>query len=89
MQAIITNYVGPRGVKGSRITATASAGRVVIDYDDALCSEANHAAAAKKLCAKFKNGKVTTLPAACPMAAPFGFALTSTITTRSKSEGAQ
>lgn len=52
MQAIRTKYHGPSNVRGSRISATAAAGRVIVEWDDALNYEQNHAAAAQKLCAK-------------------------------------
>jgi hypothetical protein len=52
-QAIVTKYVGPSNVRGSRIIAKAAAGRVIVDYDDALNSNENHIAAAKKLAEKF------------------------------------
>lgn len=53
MQAIVTKYHGPGNVRGSRVSATAQAGRVVIEWDDRLHFEPNHELAAKKLCAKF------------------------------------
>lgn len=53
MQAIVTRYIGPGNVRGSRMTAKASAGSTSIEYDDALNVAANHAAAAKRLCDKF------------------------------------
>lgn len=52
MQAIITKYHGPTDRRGSRVSATAAAGRVYLAWDDALNSEANHAAAAVALAEK-------------------------------------
>ena len=53
-QAIITKYIGPSNVRGSRVKATASAGSVTLHWDDALNSYGNHAAAAKALVKKLK-----------------------------------
>ena len=51
MQAIITKYHGPTNTRGSRISATAANGaRCSIGHDSALNEDANHAAAAIKLC---------------------------------------
>lgn len=52
MQAILTKYHGPTNVKGSRISATCDAGRIVVSYDHALNGDGNHAAAAKALAIK-------------------------------------
>lgn len=52
-QAIITRYVGPGNVRGSRIIAKAFAGKVTIGYDHGLSITDNHAAAAKALAGKF------------------------------------
>jgi hypothetical protein len=53
MKAITTRYNGPTNTRGSRITATDEDGnRVSVSYNDALNSEPNHAAAARKLCQK-------------------------------------
>lgn len=54
MQAIITKYHGPTDRRGSRVSATAAAGRVYLAWDDALNSEQNHAAAAHALAAKME-----------------------------------
>jgi len=56
MQAIVTKYIGPRYVRGSRIKATASAGSVTLDWDHALNSDQNHLAAAQALVHKFGWG---------------------------------
>lgn len=52
MQAIVTKYHGPTNRRGSRVSATAAAGRVYLEWDDALSSDANHDAAAKALAEK-------------------------------------
>ena len=52
MQAITTKYFGPGPVKGSRVKATAQAGSITLDWDDALNYDRNHAAAAKALATK-------------------------------------
>jgi hypothetical protein len=53
MQAIVTKYIGPSNVKGSRVKATASAGSVTLHWDDSLNSDQNHCAAARALAVKF------------------------------------
>lgn len=53
MQAIITKYIGPSNVRGSRIKATAQAGSVTIGYRYELNTEENHRAAAEKLAARY------------------------------------
>jgi hypothetical protein len=57
-QAITTRYLGPGNVRGSRVKATAEAGSVTLDWDDALDSYDNHVKAAEALVAKFKWGGV-------------------------------
>jgi len=52
MQAIITKYLGPTNVRGSRIKATCAAGSLTVSYDDALGSDGNHRAVAEALCVK-------------------------------------
>jgi hypothetical protein len=52
-QAIVTKYIGPSNVKGSRIKAKANAGSVILSWDGALDTDDNHHAAAKKLANKF------------------------------------
>ena len=52
MQAIQTKYHGPTNVRGSRISATCAAGRVVVDYDHALNNDQNHKRAAAALLRK-------------------------------------
>ena len=54
MQAIITKYLGPSNVRGSRIKATCQAGSVTLTWDDSLNSTANHRAAALALATKLK-----------------------------------
>lgn len=51
-QAIITKYHGPTNVRGSRVSAKAWAGRVILSWDHALNSQDNHIAAAKALADK-------------------------------------
>ena len=51
-QAIVTKYHGPTNTRGSRITATASAGRVTVPYHYGMNSDDNHRAAAEALKAK-------------------------------------
>lgn len=52
-QAILTRYHGPTNHRGTRISATAQAGRISVSYDYALNSGDNHAAAAKHLAEQF------------------------------------
>jgi hypothetical protein len=54
LQAIVTKYLPPTNVKGSRIKATAAAGSVTLHLDHALNIEDNHARTAKALADKFK-----------------------------------
>jgi hypothetical protein len=49
LQAIVTKYHGPTNHKGSRVSAKADAGRIVIAWDYALNPDENHAAAAHAL----------------------------------------
>jgi hypothetical protein len=53
-QAIITKFIGPGNVRGSRVKATAEAGSITLEWDDALNSPQNHAAAAKALAARLE-----------------------------------
>lgn len=53
MQAIITKYIGPGNVRGSRYKATCERGSLTVGADDALSLEENHRAACDALCAKF------------------------------------
>ncbi len=52
-QAIVTKYHGPTNSRGSRISATAEAGRVYMSYRHDLDIPANHAEAARLFAAKF------------------------------------
>jgi hypothetical protein len=52
MQAILTKYFGPGNVRGSRISAEAAAGKVIVPYDHALNFEDNHKMAALALIKK-------------------------------------
>jgi len=48
-QAIVTKFVGPTNTKGGRIIAQSLAGKLVVPYDHALPTEANHTGAAVAL----------------------------------------
>ena len=54
MQTIITKYLGPTTVRGSRVKAWTSYGKasVTLGFDHALSDNENHALAAKTLAAK-------------------------------------
>jgi len=52
-QAIVTKYHGPTNSRGSRISATAEAGRVYMGYRHELDIAENHAAAARMFALKF------------------------------------
>ena len=52
-QAIKTRYVGATQTHDARIIATAGAGRVFVNYDDALNINNNHAKAAETLANKY------------------------------------
>lgn len=52
-QAIVTKYHGPTNYRGSRVSATAQAGRITLGWDDALDTNANHDKAALALCARY------------------------------------
>lgn len=52
-QAIVTKYHGPTDSRGSRVSATADAGRVYLSWDAELNTEQNHQRAALALSAKF------------------------------------
>jgi len=49
LQAIVTRYHGPTNYKGSRVSARADAGRIILPWDYALNVDENHAAAAHAL----------------------------------------
>lgn len=53
-QAIVTKYHGPTDRRGSRVSATADAGRIFVSWDDSLGIEKNHDNAARLLAEKFK-----------------------------------
>ena len=53
-QAIVTKYHGPTNTRGARVSATAQAGRIYVEWEDGLGIEANHAAAAEALARKFE-----------------------------------
>jgi hypothetical protein len=50
-QAIVTKYLGATNFRSSRVKATAQAGSVTVDWNDALSVEENHKQAARKLMA--------------------------------------
>lgn len=52
-QAIVTHYLGPTNVRGSRIKATAQAGSVTLHYASELDTFDNHARAAVALANRF------------------------------------
>lgn len=54
-QTIVTKYHGPGNVRGSRVSATCQAGKVIIEWDNALNSDQNHAAACVALCKKINR----------------------------------
>jgi hypothetical protein len=68
MQAIETKFHGPTNNSGSRISARCEAARIILPWDHALDSEANHIAAARALMAKLGwegklyTGSVPSLP---------------------------
>lgn len=51
-QAIVTKYHGPTNTRGSQVSARAEAGRIFVEWDDALNSGDNHTAAARALLEK-------------------------------------
>ena len=48
-QAIVTKYLGPTNMRGSRVVATCQAGSLTVGWDHALDAPANHTAAAREL----------------------------------------
>ena len=52
-QAIVTKHTGPADHRGPRVKASAFAGSVTLEWDDALTTSGNHAAAAQALCDKY------------------------------------
>ena len=70
MQAIVTKYLGPTNVRGSRIKAWCERGSITVSYDDSV-SDA-HEVAVRALVAKFvkedeKGYGTTKNPWARPM----------------------
>lgn len=49
MQAIVTKYLGPTDHKGARVKARCEAGSLIVSWDDAKDTEANHDHAAHLL----------------------------------------
>ena len=70
LQAIVTKYHGPTNYKGSRISARAEAGRVVLAYDYALNPDENHKAAAQALAARYGWTEANGYPALAGGALP-------------------
>jgi hypothetical protein len=62
LQAIVTKYHGPTNHKGSRVSAKADAGRIVIAWDYALNPDENHAAAARALADRLGWGEAIGYP---------------------------
>jgi hypothetical protein len=56
MQAIVTRYHGPGNVRGTRVSATAAAGRIYLDWDHALNQDENHKLAARLFAQKYNWG---------------------------------
>lgn len=54
MQAIVTKYHGPGNRLGSRVSATAAAGRIYCEWNNALGIEDDHKAAAAAFVAKYQ-----------------------------------
>ncbi len=52
-QAIITKYHGATNARGSRVSATAAAGKIYTSWDDALSSEQNHDRAARAYAVRY------------------------------------
>jgi hypothetical protein len=52
MQAIQTRFIPPTDRKGSRVSARADAGRIIVNWKYALDVEGNHRAAAEALAAR-------------------------------------
>ena len=52
-QAISTKYIGPTNFRGSRVRASAPTGSLTIEWNHALNSEQNHAAAARAFAQKY------------------------------------
>lgn len=48
-QTIKTRFIPPSNVKGSRVSARADAGRIILPWDHALSGDKNHAVAAAEL----------------------------------------
>ena len=69
-QAIVTKYHGPTNVRGSRISARADAGRVIVSYDHALDISGNHKAAAQALADKLGWTEAKGYPALAGGALP-------------------
>jgi hypothetical protein len=51
-QAIVTRFAGPTNTRGSRVVASAQAGRMTVGWDHALNSDQNHAEAARAFARK-------------------------------------
>lgn len=53
MQAIITKFLCPTNVRGSRYKASCERGSLTVEIDHTLSNEENHRAACDALCARF------------------------------------
>jgi hypothetical protein len=52
-QSIVTKYIAPSNVKGSRVSATSTSGeRIIIGWDDTVDTDTNHTIAAAMLAEK-------------------------------------
>src|SRR5574343_267845 len=51
-QAIVTKFIGPTNIKGSRVSAKCMAGRIIMDWDHRYGVDKNHQLAAMKLVKK-------------------------------------
>ena len=52
-QAIVTKWLAPTNVRGSRVKATAEAGSITVGWDHSLNAYDNHLAVAQALADKF------------------------------------
>jgi hypothetical protein len=53
MQAIVTKFIAPSSIKGSRIKATCQAGSITLPWDHAQGPRGNHTAAALALATRY------------------------------------
>jgi len=78
-QAIVTKFHGPTNTRGSRVSATAEAGRITLSWDHALNGSDNHMAAAQALADKMGWTREAGYPAlvggALPGCAGYAFVM--------------